>query len=76
MSFRSTRWIITAAICLAGAAQSPREKPLAAIQVDYPLSESIFPPDMAAPTFIWSHSAMAQEGCKRNRRDRESTSAR
>ncbi len=27
---------------------------LASLAVDYPLNEAVFPPDMAAPTFIWS----------------------
>ncbi len=38
---------------MAGAA----EPPLAVITVDYPLEGSVFPPDMAAPTFIWRDPA-------------------
>lgn len=30
---------------------------LLAITVDYPLNEAVFPPDMAAPTFVWSDPA-------------------
>ncbi len=27
------------------------------LKVDYPLNEAVFPPDMAAPTFVWSDPA-------------------
>ncbi len=30
---------------------------LAPLAIDYPLNEAIFPPDMAAPTFVWSDPA-------------------
>jgi Tol biopolymer transport system component/Flp pilus assembly protein TadD len=30
---------------------------LASLAVEYPLNEAVFPPDMAAPTFIWSDPA-------------------
>ncbi len=30
---------------------------LVRLAVDYPLDEAVFPPDMAAPTFVWSDSA-------------------
>jgi Tol biopolymer transport system component/Flp pilus assembly protein TadD len=30
---------------------------LASVTVDYPLDEAVFPPDMAAPTFVWSDPA-------------------
>jgi tetratricopeptide (TPR) repeat protein len=30
-----------------------QNRPLAAIMIDYPQAGSIFPPDMAAPTFLW-----------------------
>ena len=29
----------------------------ASLAVDYPLNEAVFPPDMAAPTFVWSDPA-------------------
>jgi tetratricopeptide (TPR) repeat protein len=31
--------------------------PAAAITIDYPLNESVFPPDMEAPTFLWRDPA-------------------
>jgi len=34
---------------------------LPALSVDYPLDEAVFPPDMAAPTFIWSDPAPAAD---------------
>lgn len=30
---------------------------LASLVIDYPLDEAVFPPDMAAPTFVWSEPA-------------------
>jgi len=30
-----------------------QQEPVASIMVDYPAEESIFPPDMVAPTFLW-----------------------
>ncbi len=30
---------------------------LLSLKVDYPLDEAVFPPDMAAPTFVWSDTA-------------------
>jgi Flp pilus assembly protein TadD len=30
---------------------------LASLAIDYPLDEAVFPPDMAAPTFVWSDPA-------------------
>src|SRR5580658_8667618 len=32
--------------------------PAAAITIDYPLNESVFPPDMEAPTFLWRDPAV------------------
>ncbi len=46
---------ILSLVWLAGAVQAPR----AVITVDYPLEASVFPPDMAAPTFHWRDSAGA-----------------
>ncbi len=47
---------------LAGGGQEPATpSPTgpAAITVDYPASQSLFPPDMAAPTFLWRDAAAA-----------------
>ena len=38
---------------------SPGEASMALITIDYPLEGSVFPPDMAAPTFLWRDSAKA-----------------
>ena len=32
---------------------APRSAPLAAITVDYPAEQTLFPPDIAPPTFLW-----------------------
>lgn len=37
----------------------PGEASMALITIDYPLEGSVFPPDMAAPTFLWRDSAKA-----------------
>jgi len=34
---------------------------LAPLVIDYPLNEAVFPPDMAAPTFVWRDSAQAAD---------------
>ena len=31
---------------------------LLSLTIDYPLDEAVFPPDMAAPTFVWSDPAV------------------
>ncbi len=43
--------LIRPILSLRQGAQEPRE--LAAITVDYPLDQSIFPPDIVAPEFLW-----------------------
>ncbi len=40
-----------------GSSPSPLGEQLAALTIDYPAEGSIFPPDMAAPTFLWRDAA-------------------
>ncbi len=39
------------------AAQAQRSSDLQPIKIDYPLPDTVFPPDMAAPTFLWRDTA-------------------
>src|ERR1035437_978649 len=41
------------ALVAVAAAQLAAHQGLSSITVDYPAAESIFPPDMVAPTFLW-----------------------
>jgi tetratricopeptide (TPR) repeat protein len=43
-------------IIAAAGRQGVRSEPQAGITVDYPLPQSIFPPDIVAPTFLWHDS--------------------
>ena len=45
--------VLALAVSLLGAAK----KPAAMVTVDYPIDGSIFPPDIAAPTFLWRDAA-------------------
>lgn len=59
---RITSAIVAALLCVTGLRLAHRSAALAAespatISVDYPLNGSIFPPDMAAPTFQWRDPA-------------------
>lgn len=36
---------------------APSDRPLPSLVVDYPLDESIFPPEIVAPTFLWHEPA-------------------
>jgi tetratricopeptide (TPR) repeat protein len=47
-----SKWWITVLAVTAAAAQTP-------IVIDYPLNGSLFPPDMAAPTFYWRDASPA-----------------
>src|ERR1039458_1101724 len=48
----SAVWLINPARRVAGATRLP-----AALTIDYPLNGSVFPPDIAAPTFEWRDPA-------------------
>ncbi len=44
------------------AAAGPRQPAVAPISFDYPADHSIFPPDLAPPTFLWRDAAAAAAG--------------
>ena len=46
------RWLVISGGLVSAAAAQP-----ASITVDYPLENSIFPPDLAPPTFLWRDPA-------------------
>jgi tetratricopeptide (TPR) repeat protein len=46
-----------ALLALLGVAAACAQSPPARIAIDYPADGSVFPPDMAAPTFLWRDSA-------------------
>ena len=53
------KWPLLRAVVLAGlgVASACAQSGIAPIVIDYPADGSIFPPDMAAPTFLWRDSA-------------------
>ena len=57
MNLRPASFVLIAgavvAVVLAAGPSGDSAKSLAAITVDYPLEDSLFPPDFAVPTFIW-----------------------
>ena len=51
---RVVSWAIFVALAMLSAAAGADSKSSAgALTIDYPLDGSIFPPDFAAPTFLW-----------------------
>jgi tetratricopeptide (TPR) repeat protein len=57
-----TLLLFLSAACAIPAAAGPRSKSLPLIVIDYPADGTIFPPDLAAPTFLWRDSAAAATG--------------
>ena len=56
---RATSALLAFAVLLIADVPAPAVGSLAPITVDYPLHGSIFPPEIAAPTFIWHDAAAA-----------------
>src|ERR1022692_4724893 len=53
------KWSQLGALCLAGlgVASACAQNGTTSIVIDYPADGSVFPPDMAAPTFLWRDPA-------------------
>jgi hypothetical protein len=59
-----TRLVLAAVLALSGCGQDSGPAPAAIpaesygrIDITYPLDETLFPPDIAAPTFVWVDEA-------------------
>src|ERR1035438_3928572 len=59
------KWSLLGALCLAGLGLEPAyaQNGTLPILIDYPADGSVFPPDMAAPTFLWRDPAPGAVSC-------------
>src|SRR5579863_1717684 len=64
---RTVEWLLGGAIVAAGIlagaaiAKAAQAGNSTRIVIDYPINESVFPPDMAAPTFLWRDDSASAE---------------
>ena len=56
---RSLRLMLLSAVLLLGKSPCPGAEQLYAIHVEYPAPGSVFPPEIAPPTFLWNDAAKA-----------------